>query len=87
MQDKVTIMNQENALEVVKHTHLGIRTMLNNDNLDNEEKAEGIDLIVRMAVMEAYKDGFDNCYEQMKKNKREELIQAELDRFRPKKNK
>ena len=67
MQEKVLIMNQENALEVAECTRLGIKEMLNNDNLDKEKKAEGIDLIIRMAVMKAYKDGFDSCHEQMDK--------------------
>ena len=39
MQEKVLIMNQENALEVAECTRLGIKEMLNNDNLDKEKKA------------------------------------------------
>jgi len=68
MQEKVLIMNQENALEVAEKTRYNVRAILNNE--DKEKQRESIDLLIRLAVMKAYTKGFDSCHEQIEKNKK-----------------
>jgi hypothetical protein len=67
MRKDYLLMNQEEALPIADNTRGNVRAILNNP--DKEKQLEAIDLLIRMAVMKAYKDGFDSCYEQMEKIK------------------
>ena len=61
-------MDQEEALSIADNTRANVRGILNNP--DKEKQIEAIDLLIRLAVMKGYQEGFNSCLGQVEENKK-----------------